>query len=173
MSFTEDELNLLASVPQLIGSAVAAAAGSGIIGTGKEAFANASGVLDGLKSYPDNALIRQLLPDPAGDRKAAMEKMTRTRDWAMARLKANGVTNAATLTAQMLADTKSAAALLDSKASAAEARDYRQWVMALAEKVANAATEGGFLGFGGERLSPAEKTLIDQIRAALGGPAAV
>lgn len=170
MTFTEDELNLLASVPQLIGTAMAAASGSGLFGTGKEAFANASAVLEGLKSYPDNALIRELLPDPAADRKAAVEKMSRTRDWASARLKANGVNSAETLTQQMLADARAAAALLDAKASPAEAEDYRAWTMAIAEKVANAATEGGFLGFGGERLSAPEKALLAQIREALGGP---
>jgi len=31
-----------------------------------------------------------------------------------------------------------------------------------------AATEGGFLGFGGTRLSEAEQALIAQLRAALG-----
>ena len=44
--------------------------------------------------------------------------------------------------------------------------------MAIAEKVANASTEGGFLGFGGERLSAPEKALLTQIHEALGGPQA-
>jgi hypothetical protein len=171
MSLTEDELNLLAAVPQLIGSAVAVAAGSGLIGTGKEAFTSAHAVLDGIKSYPENALIKQLLPDPSGDRKAAIEKMTQTRDWTVARLKANSVITAEKLTAQTLADTRAAAQILDSKVSPSEAREYRQWALAVADKVANAATEGGFLGFGGDRLSAAEKALIDQIRASLGGAA--
>jgi hypothetical protein len=60
-----------------------------------------------------------------------------------------------------------------SKASAAEAEEYRQWAMSVAEKVANAATEGGFLGFGGERVTAAEKSLIDDIRKSLGVTAAV
>jgi hypothetical protein len=170
MSYTDDELNLLASVPQLIGTAMAAASGSGLFGTGKEAFANAGAVLEGLKSYPDNALIRQLLPDPAADRKAAMEKMSKTREWISARLKANGVNSAEKLTQQVLGDVRAAASLLDAKASLAEARDYRAWTMAIAERVAQAATEGGFLGFGGERLSAPEKALLEQIRTALGGP---
>jgi hypothetical protein len=171
MSFTDDELNLLASVPQMIGTAMAAASGSGLIGTGKEAFANAGAVLEGLKSYPGNALIKSLIPDPTVDRQAAIEKMTKTRDWVAARFKANGVNNAATLTQQVLADTRAAASLLNSKASPKEAQEYRDWTMAIAEKVANAATEGGFLGFGGERLSAPEKALLDQLRTALGGPA--
>lgn len=173
MAYTDDELNLLASVPQLIGAAMASASGSGLFGTGKELFANAEAVLEGLKSYPGNSLIKQLVPDPATDRQAAIEKMKKTRDWVSARLKAAGVDSSAKMTEQVLADTRAAAALLDREASPAEAQEYRAWTMSIAEKVANAATEGGFLGFGGERLSAPEKAMLDQIRAALGGPATV
>jgi hypothetical protein len=40
--------------------------------------------------------------------------------------------------------------------------------MSIAEKVAMSATEGGFLGFGGERLSANEKQLLDELSLALG-----
>ena len=50
---------------------------------------------------------------------------------------------------------------------AAQAAQYREWALGVAEKVAMAATEGGFLGFGGTRLSDAEKALIEQIKRAL------
>ena len=78
--------------------------------------------------------------------------------------------SAATLTQQVLADTRAAASLLNSKASPKDAQEYRDWTMAIAEKVANAATEGGFLGFGGERPSAPDKALPEQSRAAPGGP---
>jgi len=135
MAYTEDDLNLLSTVPQLIGSSVASAAGSGLFGTGKELFANANAILDGLKS--------------------------------------KGIDNAEKLRAQTLEDARAAAAILAAKATASEAEEYRQWALSIAEKVANAATEGGFLGFGGERITPAEKSLIDDIRKALGANAAV
>lgn len=171
MAYTEDDLNLLSTVPQLIGSAVASASGSGLFGTGKELFANANAILDGLKSYPGNALIKQLLPDPKVDRAAAVEKMKKTRDWAMARLKAKGIDTAEKLKAQTLEDTRAAAAILAAKSTASEAEEYRQWALSIAEKVANAASEGGFLGFGGVQVTPAEKSLIDDVRKALGSSA--
>lgn len=170
-AYTEGDLNLLSTVPQLIGSAVASAAGSGLFGTGKELFANANAILDGLKSYPGNALIKQLLPDPKEDRAAAVEKMRKTRDWAMARLKAKGIDNAEKLRAQTLEDARAAASILAARATASEAEEYRQLALSIAERVATAATEGGFLGFGGERVSPAEKSMIDDIRKALGSSA--
>lgn len=172
MTYSEDDLNLLATVPQLMGSAIASASASGLFGTGKELLANANAFIDGLRSYPDNDLIKQLLPDPKVDRAKAVEKMKKTRDWAMARLKAKGIDNAEKLRAQTLEDTRAAAAILAVKASAKEAEDYRQWALSIAEKVANAASEGGFLGFGGERVTAAEKSLIDDIRKALGANAA-
>jgi hypothetical protein len=167
LTYSDDDLNLLSSVPQLIGSAIASASGSGLFGTGKELFANANAVMDGLKSYPDNTLIRQILPDPGQDRAAAVERMKKTRDWAMARLKAKGIDSAEKLRAQTLEDTRAAAAILATKANAREAEEYRQWALSVAEKVANAATEGGFLGFGGERVTAAERALIDDVRKAL------
>ena len=58
--------------------------------------------------------------------------------------------------------------MLTAKSSASEAAEYKQWAMSVAEKVANASTEGGFLGFGGERVTAEEKAVIEDIRNALG-----
>ena len=168
INLSEDELQLLSSLPQTIGSAVAFAGSSGLFGTGKELFASAQGLMAGAKDFPDNALIRAIVPDPtAADRGAEMDRAKKTRDWMVARMKAKGVDKPEKFTAIAIEDSAAAAALLDAKASPEEAAQYRQWVTKVAETVANAATEGGFLGFGGERLSAGEKTVIAQIQAAL------
>ena len=75
MAYTNDELALLATTPELIGSAVAAAGSSGLTGTGKELFASAKSVIEGVKNFPDNALIRQLMPDLQADPQQAMDRM--------------------------------------------------------------------------------------------------
>lgn len=168
MAYSDDELMLLAYVPQMIGSTVASASSSGFFGTGKELFASASSLLDGATAYPDNALIRQLVPDPKLDRNKAMEQAKKTRDWALARIKESGIDSAEKLKAHALEETRAAAALLALKSTPAEAEEYKQWAMSVAEKVANAATEGGFLGFGGERVTAEEKAAIDDVRKALG-----
>ena len=49
----------------------------------------------------------------------------------------------------------------------AQAAQYREWALGVADKVAMASTEGGFLGFGGTRLSDPEKALIEQIKTAV------
>jgi hypothetical protein len=49
----------------------------------------------------------------------------------------------------------------------AEVGAYRGWILGIADKVANAAEEGGFLGFGGVRVSEEEQKMIAAITSAL------
>jgi hypothetical protein len=169
LNLTQDELNLLANVPQMIGSAMAFAGRSGLFGTGKEMFASAQSVLAGVKDYPNNALIQAVVPDPkSADRNAEIAQARGARDWGMARMKAKGIDSADKFRTQTLEDCRAAAQLLTSKVSPQEASEYKQWAMAVAEKVAMASTEGGFLGFGGERLSAGEKQLLAELKSALG-----
>ena len=168
LNYTEEELNLLANTPHIIGAAMAFAGSSGLFGTGKEMFTNAQAVMAGVKDYPNNAIIQAILPDVKGDASAAMDKMKKVRDWGVARYKAKGVDSAEKFQAEAVVDSKAVAELLAAKASTQEAAEYKQWAMSIAEKVAMASTEGGFLGFGGERFSANEKQLFSQIETALG-----
>ena len=43
----------------------------------------------------------------------------------------------------------------------------RRWLASISQSVAEAASEGGFLGFGGVQVSDAEKATLDQVAAAL------
>ena len=44
---------------------------------------------------------------------------------------------------------------------------FKAWLNEVAAKVAEAGTEGGFLGFGGEKVSAAEKATLERLRTAL------
>jgi hypothetical protein len=57
--------------------------------------------------------------------------------------------------------------ILNGKASKEESDAYSKLLYGLAETVANAATEGGFLGFGGKRVSAGEQSFLDQLRDTL------
>ena len=169
LNFSEDELQLLATLPQSIGSAVAFAGRSGLFGTGKEMLASGEALMAGLRDYPHNALIQAIVPEPAAaDTQAELAQARKTREWAMARLRAKGITSAEKMTAQTLEDAREVARLLNDKLDPGTAAEYRAWVLDVAEKVAMASTEGGFMGFGGTRLSDAEKALVAAIRSALG-----
>jgi hypothetical protein len=54
------------------------------------------------------------------------------------------------------------------KATAEEAEAFRRWLVATAQAAADAAKEGGFMGFGAEQVSAGEQKMLDQIRGALG-----
>lgn len=168
LNYTEEELNLLANTPHIIGAAMAFAGSSGLFGTGKEMFTNAQAVMAGTKDYPNNALIQAVLPNAQGGASEAMEKMKKVRAWGVARFKAKGVDSAEKFQTEAVEECKAVAALLAAKATAQEATEYKQWAMSIAEKVAMATTEGSFLGFGGERFSANEKKLFSEIEKAMG-----
>lgn len=166
MAFTGDELLSLAALPHLIGAAAASVSPSGVFGTAKEFFANSRALLEGAESYPQNRLIRQLVPGIAESHSEATASVQKVRDWTADRLKASGVDSSDKLRALAIGEARTAATLLATKASPEEAREYGQWAVAVAERVAQAASEGGFLGFGGERITAAERAFIVEVKRA-------
>ncbi len=58
-----------------------------------------------------------------------------------------------------------AIAILDRVASYAEVAEYKRFVYTVAEAVANAHKEGGFLGVGGTRVSEGEQAVLDRVAA--------
>lgn len=168
LSLTPEQQQLLASLPHTIGSAMAFAGKSGIFGTGKEMFTNSEALLEGMRLYPNNELIRSILPDPqAADRSAEIAEMRATRDWMQSRIRDKQVNSQEKLVDMAVADASEANNLLMTL-DPAVAAEYRQWVLGAAEKVAMASSEGGFLGFGGEQFSEGERKLLDQLKNALG-----
>jgi hypothetical protein len=60
--------------------------------------------------------------------------------------------------------------ILGEKATPAEVDAYKRFVMTVAQAVASAHKEGGFLGIGGKQISDAENQALDEISSALGPP---
>ena len=164
--FSQSEQQLLATTPILIGSAMAFAESSGL-STVKELFASAKSYISGLKTYPDNEIIQGILPN-LEDREQARERAKAVREHAIERLKDEGIDSPEKIRVLLLDDSRAVAALLAEKASGEEARQYKEWAMSVAENVAKAAHEGGFLGFGGTQVSEGEKKLFGELADALG-----
>ena len=57
---------------------------------------------------------------------------------------------------------------MTAKATPEEVEAFRGWLVAAAQAAADAGKEGGFMGFGAERVSAGERQMLDQVRAALG-----
>ncbi len=74
--------------------------------------------------------------------------------------------SAAELKQQVIAALGKVGALLDTKA-ASDAVVFKTWPKHTVEQVAEAASEGGFLGFGGVKVTEAEKATIAEVAKAL------
>jgi hypothetical protein len=62
--------------------------------------------------------------------------------------------------------------ILESKAMSSDVDAYKRFVMTVAQAVAGAHKEGGFLGIGGKQISDTENQALDEISTALGAPPA-
>jgi len=62
------------------------------------------------------------------------------------------------------------AQILDTKASDEDAAAYKLWLLETAAAVCAASSTGGFLGFGGLRISEKEQAYLDDLSEALGIP---
>jgi hypothetical protein len=157
-SFTPEEWKQLLESPMLASMAVTAAEPSGLWGMLKESFA-AGGRLAKVKTDAGaNALIKAVVAefDSAEGRAAA-------RDGLQARL-SGGKPGA--VKAKAIDGLRQVAALLDRKAPG-DAAAFKAWLHSIGQGVAEAAKEGGFLGFGGVQVSDAEKATLAEISSAL------
>ena len=155
--FTSEEWALLRLAPALVASGVTAADPSGIFSSIKESVAAAKGVAEAFKANTSLELFAALaadrsipgMPDPKslvgdGSREQQMESLKNA----------------------VLERVRSAEAVVGAKATMAEAEAYRQMLVSVAEQAANASREGGFLGFGGVRVSDKEHAFITEVKAA-------
>ena len=69
---------------------------------------------------------------------------------------------------QVLEELRGVNELVTAKATPEEVEAFRRWLVAAAQSAADAAKEGGFMGFGAEQVSAGEKQMLDQARAVLG-----
>jgi len=165
-NYSEKEWEAISATPQLVGLAMTGAGASGIIGSTKEMFASASGMMNAKTEYSSNALIQAIIPNTT-DASKALEDAKKQRTVLMDMLKSNNIKSQDQLTEMILTECKSVITILENKETPEVVSDYKKWVLEIAEKVANAAKEGSFLGFGGERFSENEQALFEKLKIAL------
>jgi hypothetical protein len=69
---------------------------------------------------------------------------------------------------QVLEELRGVNEIVTAKATPEEAEAFRGWLLAAAQAAADAAKEGGFMGFGGEQVSAGERQMMEQVRTTLG-----
>jgi len=148
--FAADEWSLLCKSPMLAGMVVVAASPSGPFGVIKEMVAMGKLIAE-TKAKGDEITTREGI-----ERAKPTDIQGKSPDQARA---------------YALDQLKQVAALLRQKAPG-DATAFSQWLQEVAERVASAAKEGGFLGFGGTLVSEQEKAALRDTAAALGIQAA-
>jgi hypothetical protein len=158
--FTEEEWTRVIAAPLVAGLAVTAADPSGLVGAVQESAALAGSLGSAGEGAPTGSLVAEVIEAyKSGDgRKSAREST-------MALVKGRKPAEACEAAVERLGETS---ALVAAKAPG-EADDFRRFIRETAQRVAEAGTEGGFLGFGGEKVSDAERKTLADIDAALGG----
>jgi hypothetical protein len=160
-SFTPNEWTTLLESVMMAGMAVTVAEPSGLWGLMKEGLASGWALLEA-KNSGANELIKAVAADFG-----TSEGRTAARDGIQAKLSGNKLPE---VKSKAIATLREAAALLDAKAPA-DAPAFKAWLRQIAQKAAEASTEGGFLGFGGVQVSDAEKATLAEISSALRIPA--
>jgi hypothetical protein len=157
-SFARDEWTLLLESPMIAGMAITAAEPSGLWGLLQESFAGGGALAKAKADSGTNPLIRAVADDfvTAEGRSAA-------RDGLKAKF---ADSKAGDIKIKSIEALRQVSALLDAKAPA-DASAFKSWLRQISQHTAEAASEGGFLGFGGVPVSDAEKATLAEISTAL------
>lgn len=157
-SFTPAEWNKLLESTMLTGMAISAADPSGLWGTIREALASRSAVTTS-KFVTSNDLVKAVVADLETSEGRSTVQEAINKHVAPAK--------PAEIVQRSLGYLREVAAILDDKAPG-DATAFKAFLCGIGQKVAEASTEGGFLGFGGVKVSESEKGTLDDIAKALG-----
>lgn len=152
-NFSPVEWRKLVQAPLLAGFAVSAADPSSFIGTLQEAFASAKELAQA-KTGASGELV-----------KSVADEILTSSGRAEAREGIRTIVQGAKLDeikSRALEALKETATLVNQKAPQ-DAQAFNGWLGQIAKTVAEAGTEGGFLGFGGVKVSDAEKAALSEI----------
>jgi hypothetical protein len=152
-AFTDEEWDRLLRAPMVAGMAITIADPGGPIEISKEGVATLRAA-----SVPPSQ--EELLAAVALDIQAMIQQKKNP---------AQGFkpTSAGTAGTEILEELRAVDAIVAAKATPEETDAFRAWLVATAQAAADAAKEGGFMGFGAVRVSEGEQTMLDQLRAAL------
>lgn len=155
--FTDEEWARLERSPIVAGMAISLADPGGPIEAVKESLAAIKTVTEA-QSGGQGELVDAVA-------KSVAEK-TRQRKSPLGDFKPRG----AIAGEQIVEELRSVNELLTQKATPEEAAAFREWLLTAAKRSAEAAKEGGFLGFKAERVSEGEQRMLDKLGEVLSAP---
>jgi hypothetical protein len=157
--FSEDEWTRLKRAPFVAGMAISLADPGGPIELVKETAATLKTVRDAPASGGRGELVDAIAQEVVGE---ARERKNPLHDF-----KPKG----ALAGQEILEELTEVNRIVSAKAAPEEADAYRDWLRAAAQEAANAAKEGGFMGFHAQRVSEGEQRMLDKLGEVLTPPA--
>ena len=158
-NFNPDEWSKILQSTMLAGIAITAAEPSGLWGALKEAFASSSALAAAKSNTSSSELIKAVVSDfETKEGRASIQEALRQH---LAGAKPTDAVQ------RSLANLREVSAILDAKAPQ-DAAGFKTWLRAISQNVADASSEGGFLGIGGVKVSESEKATLAEISKALG-----
>jgi hypothetical protein len=158
--FSEDEWTRLKRAPFVAGMAISLADPGGPIELVKETAATLKTVRDAGESGGRGELVDAIAQEVVGE---ARERKNPLHDFKPPKGALAGQ--------QILEELTEVNRIVSAKADPDEADAYRDWLRAAAQEAANAAKEGGFMGFRAERVSEGEQRMLDKLGEVLVPPA--
>jgi hypothetical protein len=153
--FSEDEWTRLKRAPFVAGMAISLADPGGPIEVVKETAATLKTVREAAESGGRGELIDAIAQEAVAD---ARERKNPLHDF-----RAKG----ALAGQEILEELGDVNRIVSEKATPEEADAYRDWLKTAAQEAANAAKEGGFMGFRAERVSEGEQRMLDKLAEVL------
>jgi hypothetical protein len=157
--FSEEEWTRLKRAPFVAGMAISLADPGGPIELVKETAATLKTVRDAAESGGRGELIDALAQEVVAE---ARQRKNPLHDF-----RAKG----ALAGQEILQELAEVNLMVSAKATPEEADAYRDWLLTAARDAADAAKEGGFMGFHAERVSEGEQRMLDKLADALAPPA--
>lgn len=158
---------VLMRTPNSLVMATAFAEQDGVFSIRKELKAGLQAAIDGATAFPDNQIIQRMALEmnsinqgEAEEVKERAKSASDPEDLVEERNPTASRPMALQLAAQSLA-------IMEANATQQETVEFKYWLYSIADQVTLASKAGGFLGFGGKRVSPAEAAFLDQLRDAL------
>ena len=159
--FTDEEWTQLKRAPFMAGMAISLADPGGPIEAVKETAATLRTVVGAADGGGRGELVEAIARDVAADAKQHKSPLAGFKP-------AKGAGAAL----EIVDGIRDANRIVTEKASAEDAAAFRDWLLAAAKEAADAAKEGGFMGFHAERVSEGEQRMLDRLGEVLQAPPA-
>jgi len=152
--FDEQDWARIRRAPMVAGMAITLVDPGGPIEAAKESMAS-------IKAATNPPSREQLLSEVALD----VQAMAQQRQNPLKGFKPHGT---GPVGEQVLTELREVQQLVAAKADPEETAAFGRWIVDAAQAAADAAKEGGFMGFGAEQVSQRERSMLERVQSAVG-----